>query len=488
MEMMCARPFWKRNLHLLGCLLLLCLMVTLEAAGQQKYTVRNGKMLIELGKSLTPVELDSFIHKFKLSDLGLKGLYLKQSTDSLRKQGWRVELDHPDIYVLTKPMGGFDNITDALERIIITDPSNSTKAQFPAVSYGQRYGGNRFRNKSSFVVKNNLVYFFLRNQQKAQKVLLAGSFSNWQQEALPMTRTDSGWVVPVKLSPGKYWYKFIIDDRWALDEDNQLRENDGRGNTNSVFYRTNSIFRLNGFLNVKRVFLAGSFNDWRERELLMVKTPKGWELPLYLPEGTHTYKFIADGQWHSDLNNPNRYPDEFGGYNSVLRLGKPHTFLLPGYPDAERVVLAGSFNKWREDELFLSKTARGWEINYTLGPGNYSYKFIVDRRWVPDPAQAKNGEPAENSYLIIEPNYTFRLKGHSKAKDVFLSGDFNNWSPNGFRMKREGTDWVFRVHLPPGKTRYKFVVDGNWIVDPENKLWEQNEYHTGNSVLWVEAF
>ncbi|MEI9810165.1 MAG: glycoside hydrolase [Bacteroidota bacterium] len=86
----------------------------------------------------------------------------------------------------------------------------------------------------------------------------------------------------------------------------------------------------------------------------------------------------------------------------------------------------------------------------------------------------------------MQPNYTFRLKGFSNAKTIYLAGDFNNWSPNTFAMKKQGSEWVLAVHLSAGKHLYKLVVDGKWIIDPANKLWEQNEQETGNSVLWIE--
>ena len=89
-----------------------------------------------------------------------------------------------------------------------------------------------------------------------------------------------------------------------------------------------------------------------------------------------------------------------------------------------------------------------------------------------------------NSYLIIEPNHTFLLKGFAEARQVFIAGDFNGWNPAAFPMKKTAEGWTFELHLPPGKTRYKFIVDGKWILDPANKLWEQNEFGTGNSVLW----
>jgi hypothetical protein len=52
-------------------------------------------------------------------------------------------------------------------------------------------------------------------------------------------------------------------------------------------------------------------------------------------------------------------------------------------------------------------------------------------------------------------------------------------------MQHKGDEWTFSVHLSPGKHLYKFIVDGVWMKDPDNKLWEQNEYNTGNSVIWI---
>jgi 1,4-alpha-glucan branching enzyme len=162
---------------------------------------------------------------------------------------------------------------------------------------------------------------------------------------------------------------------------------------------------------------------------------------------------------------------------------------LNGFTNAKKVVLSGNFNNWRTDELVMMKTNDGWQFPYTLGPGNYEYKFIVDGNWITDPGNpviVTGDHDSKNSFLIVEPNYTFRLKGFASAKNVFIAGDFNNWSGTALKMTKDGDDWVFKIHLRPGKHRYKFVVDGKWIVDPNNKLWEQNEFKTGNSVIWIE--
>ena len=487
MEMRGAVHHVRQLIQLVSCVfILMVLTLTMTKAAAQEpvkaYTVKDGKMFIALSKQLNDASLDSFITQYDLSDLALKKFIKGIWLDSLEKLGWNLDLNNSRLFVISKKLDSYDDLKNPANKIMLTDKNASLAERFPAISNRVVYGNNRFRNKSAFAVTDSLVTFFLRNNKNAGKVMLAGSFNNWEPDALAMTKTDSGWIAIVKLGPGKYWYKFIVDDSWTVDTDNRLSENDGLGNVNSVFYKTNTVFRLQEYNNAKKIYLAGSFNNWEPRELLMNETSTGWELPLYLADGTHTYRFVVDGKWMADPGNPETLPNEFNDVNSVIRIGKPYLFFLEGYADARQVVLSGSFNGWRKDELYMKKTAKGWELPYTLGPGNYQYKFIVDNKWISQPATI---DRTANDYFIIQPNYTFRLKGFSSAKNVFLAGDFNDWSPNTFLMTREGDEWIFTVHLSPGKHLYKFVVDGKWILDPGNKLWEQNEHNTSNSVLWI---
>jgi 1,4-alpha-glucan branching enzyme len=55
------------------------------------------------------------------------------------------------------------------------------------------------------------------------------------------------------------------------------------------------------------------------------------------------------------------------------------------------------------------------------------------------------------------------------AQDIYLCGDFNQWSPVLLRMLRHGSSdhWEQRLTLAPGRYQYKFVVDGEGIHDPE---------------------
>jgi len=457
------------------------------------YTIKNGRMYIALSRHIDKAQLDSFIVQYDLSDLDLpRALYSRspKSFKPLNKMGWRMDIDNNQMVVISKAMIGLGNMNDPAKRMTLTEDHPNSDDLFPSENDNLLFGFNRFVGKFPFAVTDSFVTFYVKGHTRAREVLLAGSFTNWQNQAVRMTSTDSGWIYVIKLHPGKYWYKFIIDGNWTIDRENNLSEDDGRGNTNSVYFKTNAVFTLQGFVSARDAFLAGSFNDWNPGDLPMYRTFNGWQIHLYLAEGTHTYKFIVDGKWVEDPKDGDRLPDGHKGFNSVYRIGKPHLFVLNGYNQAKSVVLAGSFNQWKPYELFMHKTAAGWELPYTIGPGNYEYKFLVDGKWIPDPANPLFVEKKEantrNSFLIIAPNHTFRLHGFEHAERVYLAGDFNNWTPGALHMKRVGDDWVFNIHLSVGKHLYKFIVDGKWIKDPDDPLWEGNEFGTDNSVIWIE--
>jgi hypothetical protein len=469
----------------------LFLAMTLMARAQElnSYTIKDGRMFITLNVHIDRAKLDSFIIQYDLTDLNLPHILKDSKFDKLRKQGWRIDESNGRILKMSKPLLGSSDLGNPVKRMAITEmEAHPTFAErFPYHNDDLIFGCNEFINKFPFAVVDSFVTFFMRGRPNAREALLAGSFTNWQFGALHMTRTDSGWIVRVKLAPGKYWYKYIVDGGWTTDHDNRLSEDDGQGNMNSVYYKPNVTFTLTRYLHAQHVYLTGSFNSWDPNGFPMSLAPSGWRIDVYLSEGTHRYKYIVDGIPYTDPDNPNRLPDGHSGFNSVLLLGKPYIFRLNGFSLAKSVVLSGTFNNWNNYELVMKKTRAGWELPYVLGPGNFAYKFLVDGKAIQDPGNPYfiGAEPVASSYLISEPNYTFRLHGRAKALKVYLAGDFNDWTQGSLLMKKVGDDWVFPVHLSVGKHLYKFIVDGEWIKDPGNPLWEENEVGTGNSIIWV---
>jgi chromosome partitioning protein len=75
-----------------------------------------------------------------------------------------------------------------------------------------------------------------------------------------------------------------------------------------------------------------------------------------------------------------------------------------------------------------------------------------------------------------------------EARHVYVVGDFNGWAlDDKSRLDKDGNEgWRKSVTLKPGKYRYKFVVDGRWIHDPDNPRREDNIFGNYDSILHLE--
>jgi hypothetical protein len=80
-------------------------------------------------------------------------------------------------------------------------------------------------------------------------------------------------------------------------------------------------FNLNGYLDAKEVFIAGSFNFWAPKNNPLIKQNDGWTGELEMSAGSHGYKFVVDDQWILDPANQNTIV-EGGIINSVLVVEK----------------------------------------------------------------------------------------------------------------------------------------------------------------------
>lgn len=82
--------------------------------------------------------------------------------------------------------------------------------------------------------------------------------------------------------------------------------------------------------------------------------------------------------------------------------------------------------------------------------------------------------------------FTFTCAPDDAGK-VFLAGSFNNWSPTATPMRKSEKNgaWKRQLMLKPGPHEYRFVVDGDWIADPDAVELKPNPYGGHNSVAHV---
>jgi hypothetical protein len=102
----------------------------------------------------------------------------------------------------------------------------------------------------------------------------------------------------------------------------------------------------------------------------MNKTTDEWSLPIFLRDGTYTYKFLADKQWMPDPVNVQVRNDADGHPNSFVEIAKPYLFKLGGFTTADKVILTERFNGRSRNELAMNKTEKGWQLAYVIPAGN----------------------------------------------------------------------------------------------------------------------
>ena len=71
----------------------------------------------------------------------------------------------------------------------------------------------------------------------------------------------------------------------------------------------------------KEVYVAGDFNGWKlDDDSRMINHNGTWSRKMNFDSGRYHYRFIIDGRWIEDFNNPKREMNPFGQLNSLLEI------------------------------------------------------------------------------------------------------------------------------------------------------------------------
>ena len=229
---------------------------------------------------------------------------------------------------------------------------------------------------------------FTYTDPSAKNVFIAGTFNNWSQSANEMKKGDDGiFRIVIKLKPGEYQYKFVVDGNWKEDTDNPNKVDDGYGGTNSVVEvpaveqevqsKTTEKKTSEGKAvftyfdpDAREVYLTGDFSNWNPKGIPMTKQPDGtWVARIDLEPGEYEYKFVVDGNWMTDPMNPIVRGD-FG--NSVIKIASDGTAIYPG--GAKKISNSTASSRILFSGLFVSNilTFRDRDL-----PGGY----YGDNRW-----------------------------------------------------------------------------------------------------------
>ena len=92
------------------------------------------------------------------------------------------------------------------------------------------------------------------------------------------------------------------------------------------------------------------------------------------------------------------------------------------------------------------------------------------------------GDSTPFTSLISKGNVLFRFD-EGRRKRVEVAGDFSGWLP--VPLYRGEGGFLRHVTIPPGRYQYRFIVDGEWTLDPSNGVTENSTEGRANNVLVV---
>ncbi len=169
-----------------------------------------------------------------------------------------------------------------------------------------------------------------------------------------------------------------------------------------------------------------------------------------------------------------------GGANptSPVRINDHFLVVMP----KERSVNTITKTNWEQVGV---KPDREVDANFALYEAHY---LLLDELYCKnDFLNSSQIDNAINELVKNRPQYkkvTFKLNDYLDAKNVAVVGSFNYWNPVKHPLKKVDKGWIAEVDVLPGEIQYKFIVDGEWILDPKNPNTGQHNEHT-NSVIKI---
>jgi hypothetical protein len=125
----------------------------------------------------------------------------------------------------------------------------------------------------------------------------------------------------------------------------------------------------------------------------------------------------------------------------------------------------------------------GMQAEYKMKNTKKAKKAVVKIETAPaeavKPVAVKAAAPPPPPRVVLE-------LVNPAAKQVFVAGSFNNWQPEQTPLAPAGNGrWAGGLKVGPGRHEYLFVVDGQWLPDPNAKESVENPFGGRNSVLTV---
>lgn len=133
-----------------------------------------------------------------------------------------------------------------------------------------------------------------------------------------------------------------------------------------------------------QVHLAGTINGWSATANPMTRDDDGyWTAVLSLGPGEHEYKFVVDGAWITDMDNPHSKTDPYGGMNSVVEIDgkggivtKGEALPISNTPLSARVHIGGRYLSRTSTEQGVEDDTR-WRVQRPVQNVDFNFRITI---------------------------------------------------------------------------------------------------------------
>ena len=249
-----------------------------------------------------------------------------------------------------------------------------------------------------------------------------------------------------------------------------LRQNRGSGDEKTIPYVCGYFFEKPTLINSLYWRPTGKTTDYFS--VAQVNGKRYLNKPIYLLTSRQT--FSGAEEFAYDLKNLKRATligeTTGGGANGGGDIRATDHFFA--FVPVGRAINPITKTNWEGVGVAPDKVTPAWKSLY--------FAHLAALRYVTGAAQTTAKEDSQwqdflkNAVAKMEANppqsvkTTFTLKGYPDAKSVTVAGTFNNWSMASNPLAHQGDKWAATIEAEPGRHLYKFIVDGQWMTDPDN--------------------
>ena len=79
--------------------------------------------------------------------------------------------------------------------------------------------------------------------------------------------------------------------------------------------------------------------------------------------------------------------------------------------------------------------------------------------------------------------FGYKFNNNRKPKTVLVSGSFDNWKEkHPLKYDNKERKWICHMNLKKGKYFYKYIIDGNWEINPNENQMRGNDGIVNNVI------